>query len=175
MDEYYEDMDGDEIEFSEEDFISEEEMEEEVGGDEGEAYAMPFSSVYINRLPDKLNPVKLFKAKELTLYNPNDRIQPYSKIEPSLLTFDMLKNNLIVNAIKFDQNSSLEQFASYAKILNNGITPIVSNYTDYERSKETIEQPQNTNSFGSKNSFKPKPQGVAQGRKNKSKGKGKKK
>ena len=117
MDNFYEEMDDD-IEYTEEDFISEEDIEGEVG-DVGESFAMPFSSVYVNQLPDSLNPTKIFKSKELILYNPNDRIQPYSLIEPALLTFDMLKKNLIVNSIRSDQNTSVEQFASYAKILNN--------------------------------------------------------
>ena len=166
MDEYYEDMDGEDVEFEDDDFISEEELEDEVE-DVGEAFAMPFSSVYINKLPEKFNPVHLFKSKELTLYNPNDRIQPYSQIEPDLLTFDLIKNNLIVNSIRFDQNSSLEQFSNYAKILNKGLSPIIGHYVEFERAKETVNPHEQQPKNGFKNNFKPKPQGVAQGRRGK--------
>ncbi len=167
--EYFEEEED--IEFSEEDFISEEEMEEEVGA-VGEAFAFPFSSIFVNKLPEKFNPNNLFREKELTLYNPNDKVQPYSKISPELLTFDMLKDNFIVKHITADQNSSLHEFTFFGKILNEGLKPLVANYIDYERSKEVVDVPQHKQ--GMKNNFKPKPQGAAQGRKYNKSGKGKK-
>lgn len=161
MDERFEDLDDEDIEYLDEDFISEEDMEEEVG-DIAEVFALPFSSIFVNKIPDKLNPGKFFKDKELILYNPNDRIQPYNKIEPSMLTYDMLKTNLIVSSIRFEQNSSLEEFAAYAKILNKGLKPIINNYVEFEKSKEPENKVQPENGF--KNSFKPKPKGAVQSR-----------
>jgi len=161
MDEYLEDLDGD-IEYTDEDFISEEDMEGALGDSE-ESIAMPFTSIHMSVLPDKLNPVKVFKQKELILYNPNNRIQSYNKVTPALLTFDMLKNNLIVSSIKFEQNSSLAQFAIYSKILNKGVTSIVGKCIDYEKSLSPESNSSNEqNTF--KKPFKPKPQGVAHSR-----------
>jgi hypothetical protein len=172
MDYEYLDEEDEDIEFSEEDFISEEDIEDEME-EEGEAFAFPFSSIFINKIPEKFNPKILLKEKELILYNPNDRIQPYSRINPALMTFDMLKDNFIVKHITADQNSSLQDFTTFGKILNLGLKPIVASCIEYDRSKEVIDAPNQKNGF--KNGFKPKPQGQ-QGRKRAGrKGKGKQK
>lgn len=157
MDEFFEEVDED-VEFSEEDFISEDELEEEVG-EKGEAFVFPFSSIFINKLPEKFNPMKVFKSKEIILYNPNEKITPYNKVIPAALTLNMLKDNFIVSSISMEQNSSLRSFAGFSKILNDGFKPIIDTYIQYENSKQE-EEMENTNSPNNKNTngFKPKPQ-----------------
>merc|ERR1712196_23636 len=106
--EFFEEVDED-VEFSDEDFISEEELEDEVG-EKGEAFVFPFSSVYITKLPDKFNPMKIFKEKEIILYNPNEKITPYNRIIPQALTIDLLKDSFIVSSIRPEQNNSAQSF-----------------------------------------------------------------
>lgn len=162
--EFFEEVDED-VEFSEEDFISEEELEDEVG-EKGEAFVFPFSSVYITKLPNKFNPMKIFKEKEIILYNPNEKITPYNRVIPQALTIDLLKDSFIVSAIKPEQNNSTQSFSHFSELLNKGFKPIIDTYIAYEQSKEVQEDnyDKNTNS----NTFKPKPtkpQGAASNRK----------
>ena len=157
MDEYFEEVDED-VEFSDEDFISEDELEEEIG-DKGEAFVFPFSSVYINKLPEKFNPMQIFKKKEIILYNPNEKITPYNKIAPAALNLNMLKDSFIVSSINMEQNSSLRSFSRFSEILNKGFKPIIDTYIQYENNKQE-EELSNTNApkNSNNNGFKPKPQ-----------------
>jgi hypothetical protein len=156
--EFFEEVDED-VEFSEDDFISEDELEDEVG-EKGEAFVFPFSSVYISKIPDKFNPMKIFKKEEIILYNPNEKITPYNKVIPAALTLDLLKNNFIVSSINMEQNSSLRSFSHFSQILNKGFKPIIDTYIKYAESKE-IQEDNNKPKNGNTNSFKPKPQGAA--------------
>tara|TARA_Y100000588_G_scaffold310178_1_gene335593 strand:+ start:39578 stop:40117 length:540 start_codon:yes stop_codon:yes gene_type:complete len=152
--EFFEEVDED-VEFSDEDFISEEELEDEVG-EKGEAFVFPFSSVYITKLPDKFNPMKIFKEKEIILYNPNEKITPYNKIIPQALTIDLLKDSFIVSSIRPEQNNSAQSFSHFSELLNKGFKPIIDTYIEYEKSKETPED-YNSPKNGNSNTFKPKP------------------
>tara|TARA_Y100000034_G_scaffold18845_1_gene20990 strand:+ start:14310 stop:14849 length:540 start_codon:yes stop_codon:yes gene_type:complete len=151
--EFFEEVDED-VEFSDEDFISEEELEDEVG-EKGEAFVFPFSSVYITKLPDKFNPMKIFKEKEIILYNPNEKITPYNRIIPQALTIDLLKDSFIVSSIRPEQNNSAQSFSHFSELLNKGFKPIIDTYIAYEQSKETPED--NSPKNGNSNTFKPKP------------------
>lgn len=152
-----------ELEYSENDFITEEDTDDE--SDFDETFIMPFNSVFCYKLPDKFNPVLLFKNnKELTLYNPNNRLQPYSKIDVKAVTLESLRDNFIVSDFSYKESASHTSLSSYANILNSFKT-IMNNYIEFSTPKEP-EINSNSNKNTNKNKFSPKP---AQRKFNKSK------
>ncbi len=141
------------LEYSENDFIAEEDSDD--GATTDETFILPFNSVYCYRLPEKFNPVSLFKNnKELTLYNPNNRLQPYSRVSVKAITLESLRDNFIVSDFSYKESASHTSLSAYANILNSFKT-IMNNYIDFSTPKE----PEITNNQknGNKNKFSPKP------------------
>lgn len=141
------------LEYSENDFIAEDDSDDSAAEDT--TFVLPFNSIYCYQLPEKFNPVSLFKNnKELTLYNPNNRLQPYSKVPTNAINLESLRDNFIVSDYSYKESASYTSLSAYANILNSFKT-IMNNYIDFSAPK----QPEINNNFknGNKNKFSPKP------------------
>lgn len=143
------------LEYSENDFINEDDAEGE--SDIDETFILPFNSMFCYKLPEKFNPVSLFKNnKEVTLYNPNNRLQPYSKIAINAITLESLRDNFIVSDFSYKESASHTSLSSYANILNSFKT-IMNDYINFSAPKEPEFNNANKNKNTNGNKFSPKP------------------